>query len=379
MTNLKKYNIFITITSFAKLLVEIFIPLLLYTKGFTIKEITLFLLIKYLFCTLFTPLTLYLGRKYKFTKLMFISSILFSITYIYINFLKRNVLSLIILGIIYALYLSFYWIGRHIYALTIIEDKKITDNTTLYQIFTTLGGLFGTFLGAKILNHMGYKILTIIILFLMTLSIIPLIKIDTKTNTIKTKLKTIIQTYPKRNYLFTVVDQLKYTGLSVLPLYIYLNIKKEFNYLGIVNIICGIGSIIYIYFISKKMDKNKKDYLKLSLILYIVILTLKITITDPKLFLILTFPDGIIKASLDTIILRNTYAYGKNYSPDIYICFIEFISNLTRTILFILIYITNISLKQIIIISIIGTLLNTLIGFDDGKYGYKKDTLTNVS
>ena len=34
MTNLKKYNIFITLTSFAKLLVEVFIPLILYENTY---------------------------------------------------------------------------------------------------------------------------------------------------------------------------------------------------------------------------------------------------------------------------------------------------------------------------------------------------------
>ena len=72
MSNLKKYNLFILITSFAKLLVEIFIPLLLFDKGFTIERIILFLIFKYAFCILIIPFTLKLGNKYSYTKLMLI-------------------------------------------------------------------------------------------------------------------------------------------------------------------------------------------------------------------------------------------------------------------------------------------------------------------
>ncbi len=373
MTNLKKYNIFVTLTSFAKLLVELFIPLLLYEKNFLIKEIILFLIIKYTLCTLYTPLTIYIGRKISYTKIMFISSILFSLTYIYINFIKHNLISLIILSLIYSLYLSFYWIGRHIYALSIIEDKKITDNTSLYQIFTLLGGLPATLIGAKILKSFGFLTLSIIVLILMILSIIPLLKIKPKKENKTSNIKEIIKTFPIRNYLFIIIDQLKYSSLAVFPLYTYLYIKKEFTYLGILNIICGIGSILYIYILSKQMDKNKKDYLKPSSILLGIIFILKITITNSIFFLIITFFEGIMKSTLDTIILRNTYAYGKNYQTDLYIGFIEFLNNFTRIIIFLISYIFNISLKGIIILGIIGIITNSFIGFNDGKYGYKNN------
>ena len=82
MSNLKKYNIFVIITSFAKLLVELFIPLLLYDKGFSIKEIILFLIFKYIFCALSIPIGIKIGSIYSYTKLMLISSVLFTFTYI---------------------------------------------------------------------------------------------------------------------------------------------------------------------------------------------------------------------------------------------------------------------------------------------------------
>lgn len=370
MSDLKKYNIFIFITSFAKLLVEIFIPLILYNMSFTIKEIILFLILKYSFCLLFIPVGYFIGKKYSVSTLMILSSIIFSITYIYLSQINKNLTSLIILSILYSSYLMFYWLGRHTYGLSIIEDKKTTDNVSLYNIFTILGGLFSPFIGSYIIEKTNTLTLSTIVLVLMIISIIPLTKIKKIKLNSNTQIKHIIKSFPKTNYIFNTLDQLRYILYTVLPLWIYINIKSKYSYIGILNIITGLGSIIYIYLLSKKMDKNKKDYLSLSLLIMGIIYFLKITITSNLAYLIITLFEGITKSSLDTITLRNTYVYQKNYCITSYIIFTEIINNIARTIFLIIFYIFNVPLKTMLLICILGIFLNVFVKYDDGKYGY---------
>ena len=370
MSDLKKYNIFIFITSFAKLLVEIFIPLILYNMSFTIKEIILFLILKYSFCLLFIPVGYFIGKKYSVSTLMILSSIIFSITYIYLSQINRNLTSLIILSILYSSYLMFYWLGRHTYGLSIIEDKKTTDNVSLYNIFTILGGLFSPFIGSYIIEKTSTLTLSTIVLVLMIISIIPLTKIKKIKLNPNTQIKHIIKSFPKTNYIFNTLDQLRYILYTVLPLWIYINIKSKYSYIGILNIITGLGSIIYIYLLSKKMDKNKKDYLSLSLLIMCIIYFLKITITSNLAYLIITLFEGITKSSLDTITLRNTYVYQKNYCITSYIIFTEIINNIARTLFLIIFYVFNVPLKTMLLICILGIFLNVFVKYDDGKYGY---------
>lgn len=370
MSDLKKYNIFIFITSFAKLLVEIFIPLILYNMSFTIKEIILFLILKYSFCLLFIPVGYFIGKKYSVSTLMILSSIIFSITYIYLSQINKNLTSLIILSILYSSYLMFYWLGRHMYGLSIIEDKKTTDNVSLYNIFTILGGLFSPFIGSYIIEKTSTLTLSTIVLVLMIISIIPLTKIKKIKLNSNTQIKHIIKSFPKTNYIFNTLDQLRYILYTVLPLWIYINIKSKYSYIGILNIITGLGSIIYIYLLSKKMDKNKKDYLSLSLLIMGIIYLLKITITSNLAYLIITLFEGITKSSLDTITLRNTYVYQKNYCITSYIIFTEIINNIARTLFLIIFYIFNVPLKTMLLICILGIFLNVFVKYDDGKYGY---------
>lgn len=370
MSDLKKYNIFIFITSFAKLLVEIFIPLILYNMSFTIKEIILFLILKYSFCLLFIPVGYFIGKKYSVSTLMILSSIIFSITYIYLSRINKNLTSLIILSILYSSYLMFYWLGRHTYGLSIIEDKKTTDNVSLYNIFTILGGLFSPFIGSYIIEKTSTLTLSTIVLVLMIISIIPLTKIKKIKLNPNTQIKHIIKSFPKTNYIFNTLDQLRYILYTVLPLWIYINIKSKYSYIGILNIITGLGSIIYIYLLSKKMDKNKKDYLSLSLLIMGIIYFLKITITSNLAYLITTLFEGITKSSLDTITLRNTYVYQKNYCITSYIIFTEIINNIARTLFLIIFYIFSVPLKTMLLICILGIFLNVFVKYDDGKYGY---------
>lgn len=370
MSNLKKYNIFTFVTTFAKLLIEVFIPLILYNMNFTIKEIILFLIIKHALCTIFLPITKLVIKKKSTTFLMIISSILFTLSYIYLNFLTKNLFKLLIFTTLLSMYLTFYWVGRHTYALSIIEDKKATDNTSLYTIFTILGGLFSTYLGSILIEKTSYLFLSIIVLFLMLISIIPLTKIIPKKETNEIKLITIITSFPKRNYIFTFLDQLRFVLVTIFPLYIYLNINKSYKYIGIINIVSGLGSIIYIYILKKLMDKNKSDYLSSSLLYLAITYTLKLLTKNNIIFLIIVFFEGIFRSVVDLITLRNTYVYSKNYSRLNYTIFTEGINNIGRVIILTLFYITNISLEKIILICILGILINIFIKYDDGKYGY---------
>lgn len=370
MSNLKKYNIFTFVTTFAKLLIEVFIPLILYNMNFTIKEIILFLIIKHALCTIFLPITKLVIKKKSTTFLMIISSILFTLSYIYLNFLTKNLFKLLIFTTLLSMYLTFYWVGRHTYALSIIEDKKATDNVSIYTIFTILGGLFSTYIGSILIEKTSYLFLSIIVLFLMLISIIPLTKIKSKKETNEIKLINIITSFPKRNYIFTFLDQLRFVLVTIFPLYIYLNINKSYKYIGIINIVSGLGSIIYIYILKKLMDKNKRDYLSSSLLYLAIIYTLKLLTKNNIIFLIIVFFEGIFRSVVDLITLRNTYVYSKNYTRLNYTIFTEGINNIGRVIILTLFYITNISLEKIILICILGILINIFIKYDDGKYGY---------
>ena len=369
MSNLKKYNIYVFLNSFTRVLSNFFIPLILYDKGLSIQRIILFYDILYLLCMFWIIIYRKLSISVKTTTLMFISSISFTLTYYYLKFLTHNIYDLFLLAFLFSNYIVFNNIGRHIFALGITKSKRTTENTSLYQIFNILGTIFSSFLSVKVIKNLDSDISLILIFSLMMVSIIPLISLKTKETR---KDVNIIKTFPKKNYLFISIDQLRNIAVNLFPLYVYIYIVRKYTYVTIVNVVCGFGSIIYIYFISKKMDKNKKNYLRMSLILLSIVYIFKINIFDSNLFLIVIFFECIFKSSLDVITLRNVYIYAKNYSVKNYMLFIEFLSNISKVLFLSVFYIMNINLKVLIVITIVGMLINSMIRFDDGKYGYSK-------
>ena len=371
MTNLKKYNIFVTITSFTKLLIEVFIPLLLFQMGFSLKHILIFYLVQFSTIFLCNIPSAYLGKKITFKKLMIVSSIIFSITYLYINCLSQSIETLIIFAILNGLYLTTYWLGRHVYGISIIKEKKTTDNVSLYMIFGILGSLPASYIGALILERFGYFTLSIIILILSLISLIPLFKIQLKEKKTKLQLKKIIKSFPVKNYIFLFFEQLKFFTVTLFPLYIYINIKDELKYIAINNVIIGVSSIIYIFLLSKLMDKNKKSYLKPMLIILFITLLIKLNIHSSGLMLVIIFLEGISKSALDTIILRNTYSFQKNYNNISYILFIELVYSLFKILILIFYVIIDLDLKVILYIGTTSLLINSFIGYQEGENGYK--------
>ena len=373
MTNLKKYNIFITITTFAKLMIEVFIPLLLYNIGFQLNKILIFYLVEFITIFLFNIPVTYIGQKITFKKLMIISSILFSTTYIYINYITKNIFKLIIFSILNGLYLSTYWIGRHIYGISIIKKKETTDNVSKYMIFGIIGSLPASYIGAYILETYGYVTLSVIILILSFISLFPLFKIKINQKINKIKIKQIIKNFPKQNYIFLFFDQLKFFTILLFPLYIYINIKSELKYIALTNIIIGISSILYVLYLAKKMDENKKDYLKPTLLALFITFLIKLNINSSNIILFIIFIEGISKSALDTIILRNTYSYKANYNNISYILFIEQLYSLFRFIITTIYLILGVNLKTILYIGTFSLFINIFIGFKQGKSGYKTD------
>lgn len=371
MTNLKKYNIFVTITSFTKLLIEVFIPLLLFQMGFSLKHILIFYLVQFSTIFLCNIPSAYLGKKITFKKLMIVSSIIFSITYLYINCLSQSIETLIIFAILNGLYLTTYWLGRHVYGISIIKEKKTTDNVSLYMIFGILGSLPASYIGALILERFGYFTLSIIILILSLISLIPLFKIQLKEKKTKLQLKKIIKSFPVKNYIFLFFEQLKFFTVTLFPLYIYINIKDELKYIAINNVVIGVSSIIYIFLLSKLMDKNKKSYLKPMLIILFITLLIKLNIHSSGLMLVIIFLEGISKSALDTIILRNTYSFQKNYNNISYILFIELVYSLFKILILIFYVIIDLDLKVILYIGTTSLLINSFIGYQEGENGYK--------
>ena len=129
--------------------------------------------------------------------------------------------------------------------------------------------------------------------------------------------------------------------------------------------------MITVYLVSIKMDKDKNDYKYIASIFIFIIFVLKLNFNGSNIFLLLGLLEGIFLKLYDLAYTRNVYYLGNKFNLASYNLFIEIIQNVSRLIMFLIIFLITKDLKTMILICSLLIFITTFIKFDDGIGGYK--------
>ncbi|MDD4035728.1 MAG: MFS transporter [Bacilli bacterium] len=343
ISNEKRYSIFIFLSMFSKGMAEIFIPVVLYNKGFNLSLIFLYFSIKYLVIIITYYLVVELAKIIRFKVLLVLSAIMLGISFYLLTTMGSSISNLLIAATLFALYTETYWAGRHYYALEVIPSKNLSCEVGNIIIAGEIGLIPSAYLGGLAIELLGLKYLTIIITLIALISIIPLLKIKEFKDKEPINASIILKEIPKKSMLYLIFDQFKYLTVLFFPLYLYLNVVENYRYIGIVNVAIGIASMIFVYLFAKKMDKNKKDYLSLGTICLALVLVFKLNITNPLVMIVIGLFEGLATKMQMTSVIRNIYALGQHYNTISYLIVIELIQNIGRFIIlgYALLFINN--------------------------------------
>lgn len=352
MTNIKKYNIFILLSTIARNIVEVFSSVLLYKMGYSLKEILLFFSILYFVGAITSTLVIYLTRVINAKYILIFSSFVFSGSFYFMSIMEKSMSNLIIFSIIYGIGSYSYHSLRHYFAIKSMDKDKKKDIGSIL-IFSNIGLIIAPVLVSYVTKKLSIVILAIIVIVLSILAIIPLFKLDIKDDNTEIKFERI----SKNKILFFVLEQAKVINLSLQPLYLYLFINSKIEYVGIFNAIMGISACIFIYFFVRKIDDNK--YFKYLNILFCLLLLLKLNIKSKYLILIIGFFEGLGIKMFDVVSAENIYNIDKNTNVKGYLIIVEIIFCLVRSIFCLIGYFIN-DIKIILYLSII---LIFIVGF----------------
>lgn len=352
MTNIKKYNIFILLSTIARNIVEVFSSVLLYKMGYSLKEILLFFSILYFIGAITSTLIIYLTRVINAKYILIFSSFVFSGSFYFMSIMEKSMSNLIIFSIIYGIGSYSYHSLRHYFAIKSMDKDKKKDIGSIL-IFSNIGLIIAPILVSYVTKKLSIVILAIIVIVLSILAIIPLFKLDIKDDNTEIKFERI----SKNKILFFVLEQAKVINLSLQPLYLYLFINSKIEYVGIFNAIMGISACIFIYFFVRKIDDNK--YFKYLNILFCLLLLLKLNIKSKYLILIIGFFEGLGIKMFDVVSAENIYNIDKNTNVKGYLIIVEIIFCLVRSIFCLIGYFIN-DIKIILYLSII---LIFMVGF----------------
>lgn len=345
MSNIKRYNIFILLSTLARNIVEIFSSVLLYKMGYSLKKILLFYSIVYLIGAIISTIVIYLTKIVKPKYILILSSIIFSCSFYYMSIMSKTFINLIIFSIIYGMGAYTYHTIRHYYAIKSMnnhERKEIGSILIYTNIAMVISSIIGTYVGAKL----SRLILAIMVIVISILAIIPIFKYEDKINDKEIRIDKI----EKNKLLFFVCEQAKVINLSLQPLYLFLFVNNTISYVGIFNIVMGISSCIFIYFFVRKVDDKK--YFKYLNILFCIILILKLNISNKYLVLVIALFEGLGIKIFEIVSSENIYNIKSTTNIKGYLLIVEIIFCLVRSIMCLMGYFIN-NIKIILYLTII--------------------------
>ena len=243
MNNIKRYNIFILLSTLSRNIPEVYSAVLLYKMDYSLKDILLFFTVLYLLGALTSVITIYILNKIKSKYILILSSIIFSLSFYYMSIMSKTTKSLLIFSIIYSIGSYTYHTLRHYYAIKALEDNK-KENIGNILIFTNIAIILSSLIGGYIQSKLSTFALALFVVILSIVSFIPLFKFEASIG--KEKIK--YQKIEKNKLKFFILEQAKVINLSLQPLYLYLFVNSKITYVGIYNVILGISSCIFIYF-----------------------------------------------------------------------------------------------------------------------------------
>ena len=363
--NTNKFRLYVFLSTFARNLIEVFIPVILYKNGYSLREVIFYFLIANLVSAILSYPCVLFAKKYSNKILSIIGIISFLLLQIFLNRISVSYTYLILVGILFAIYRRCYWLPRRYYNLKIIRGKNISTKYSIISIINQVGIIVSTYIGSLLLDYVGIEILTIISIIIFIVSIIPLFKFkfEHEKNSEKIEFFKTLKMIPKGNiYQFGSYELLNVLKF-LFALYLFIYVKDNFKTIGIVNLITNLAVILSTYLYGRMLDKDK-NYLKFSILMICITFLLKANVTN-YLVIAIAFLEGIFSKMYEVSINREFLELGEKFEYYNYNLVYELTQNVFRTLVVLLLFIFNIDLKIMIYITLLFIIIGCFIDFKE--------------
>lgn len=323
-------KIFLFLSSLAKNILGTFNCIYLYKHGFSVVEVAIWVLITYIGYILFQPVLLKYSHKFSNKVLLLISTIFFISAYIELIFYLDSLFSLVLNAILYTCYASIYWNVRHDLEFITLNDKKIGRKVGILLIISQISEIIAAIISAIILDNFSIIPLVITSSILMIISLISVLLIEEKRKKqVKESILSYFKIVPKVTLFHLFLREASTIMSDFFSLYLFIYVSNTYSFAGLANFFLGLASIIFTYFLSKRIDEKRESYLLLCTILICLIYLFKINITTETV-LIIIFIEGFIKQFFNVVNNNNYYILGTKLDKKTYICGNEFFINIAR-------------------------------------------------
>ena len=352
-SNQKKFNIYVFLSTFSRNLIEVFIPLILYKYGYTLKEVILYYLLVNFVLIILTYPCIWFSKRYSNRTLSLIGIFSFIIVQLLLNNMIYDIKYIFILSFFYSLYRICYWLARRFYNLKVIHKKDISNSYSLISIVNQIALIISSYVGSLFLDFISIDILTIISIGLFLISLIPLYKLDFnhEKNDEKIELVNTIKRIPMRNlYMFGAYESINVTKF-LFTLYLFIYVKNNYQVVGIMNVLTNLATIVFAYFYGKKIN-DKKNYVTLSIVFISLVYFLKANSVSYFLLVLISFLEGIASKMYELSMSKEFYSLSKKFEYYNYNLVYELVLSIFRTFIMLVCYLFIEDVKVMLYFSI---------------------------
>ena len=280
--NQKRYNLFVFLSTFARQLIELFIPIILYKAWFVVKDIVFYYFSITLFSVILAPIVVKLAKKVRYNTILLFWIISFVWLQLVIANISISMWYLLLVAFLFACYRRCYRITRRLYNLKVIHNTNIGISYTFVSIINQLACMIATYVGAVLLDFVNIETLTCISILLFVISIYPISKIKSpknKESDIKLDLfGTLKKIEISDKYIFWSYELLNLVRFLI-PLYLFIYVSDTYQIVWILQVFTWLATILFCYLYGKKINKKNVNFLNLSIFLIVLIYVMKINVT----------------------------------------------------------------------------------------------------
>ena len=328
----KRYNIFVFLSTFARQLIELFIPVILYKAWFPLKDIAFYYFGICLSSIILSPIIFKVIRRFGYKTVLISWVVAFVLLQISLANIYFSLWYLLLVSFLFSTYRRCYWIVRRFYNLHVIPDNNISISYSFVSIFNQVWSILSAYIWALLLDFVSVKVLTIISVLLFLISIYPISQI---------KLGKVVNTDKKLDLMWTL-KSIKFSDKYIfasyelmnairffIPLYLVIYVKDTYQIVWILQVITWLATIIFSYLYGKRINKDNVNYLGLSIFFLLLVYFLKVNVWWIVLALV-AFMEWFANKMNDISTNKEIIKLSKNFDYENYNYAYEWLMNILR-------------------------------------------------
>ncbi len=255
---IKLFYLSFSIFQFANSIVQIFIPLYFFNKGFSLYSILMFFAVTQIGRLIFLPIAARLSSSYGAKRIMSASLILSIVYYVFLGKVESVSGIFYVSAFIFGSVQALEWLPFLVHLSKMSPNESKGKIYSKLNIYTTIANVLGPLLGGFIISLYGFHSVFYVVIALILPAIYFLLKTPeiSKIRKIKFSLISVRKIYPDMiaNGGFNFQT---YLGNTIWPIFIFV-ILPQYNTIGFIQTASLFMSLIALHSIGKLTDRTRR-------------------------------------------------------------------------------------------------------------------------